>query len=116
MPGEPRGIASAIPILVVVADDRDDWIGEANRGKKIGSDICVPFHLFEFGGREFSRLVQNEFWNGQLSHIVKKSRCLDRLQLRVVIYAEALCQLRGEDLNASDVTMSDLILCVDCHC
>ena len=75
-----RGIPGAVPVLVMMADDRDDRIGEIDRGEDVRAESGVPLHRLEFGRCEFSGLVQDVFGHRQLAHVVQQGRGFDRLE------------------------------------
>jgi hypothetical protein len=52
---------------VVVPNDRDNWIREANGREDVRSNPGVEFHPFELAHCELSWLVENVLWHHELS-------------------------------------------------
>ena len=73
-------IAAAIPVLVVVADDRHHRIREVDRGENLGADRGVELHLLELGRRELARFVQDVLGHRNLAGVVEQRRRFDCLQ------------------------------------
>src|SRR5215471_6504291 len=96
--------------------DRHDRIWEIDGRENVCADTGMQLHFFELARREWSGLVQNVFGDGKFTHVMKKRGCLNRLDLPAVIYAHGSRQTHREELNSSDVTMSNLVLRVDGHC
>src|SRR5687768_14044812 len=103
-------------MFVMVADNWNYWVRELYRRKQVGSDIGVTFHFVEFRGRQLSRFIKNMFWNGQLTHVVKKGGCRDRLELTFLANTESLGKLERINLHAPNMTVRDLVLCIHSHC
>ena len=76
----PIGVAGAVPVLVMVTDDRHHRIREIDRGKNLRADRGMELHLLELGRRELAGLVQDVLRHGDLPGVVQQRRGLDRLQ------------------------------------
>ena len=69
-PLDPVRIPPAVPVLMMVPDDRDDGVRKIDRREYVGTHARVELHLFELGGRQLSGLVEDVLRHGQLAHIV----------------------------------------------
>ena len=108
------GISGSIPILVVMAHDGDDGIGEADRRQNVGADIGMPLHRLELDRRQCARLVQNVLRYRELPDVVQQRRSLERTQLPGIADPERVRQLHRELLHAPDVPVRHLVLGIDC--
>src|SRR6266446_5540302 len=108
-------VSGAVPILMMMANDRNYWIRKIDRRKNVGSDAGMQLHLFKFGGSEFARFVQDILRDRQLSHIVKQGGRFNCPYQFFIGNAYSLCETDGICLYPSDMAMRDLILCVDRH-
>ena len=80
--GDAIGIAGAVPVLVVVADDGHDRIGKVDRRENLRADRRMQLHLLELGRRQLAGLVEDVFRHGDLAGVVQQRRRLDRLERR----------------------------------
>ena len=101
--------------LVMVSDDRNHRIWEVDCRENVGANPGVKLHLLKLSRRKLPGLVQDVLGDGELSHVMEKRRCLNRLKKLVVRYADVFGESDGIDLNAADMPMGDLIFGVDCH-
>ena len=58
-----------------------------NRPKNVRTDICVLLHYVEFIWRQPAGLVQNEFGNRELAHVMQEGGCFDSLDLYFIVDA-----------------------------
>src|SRR5262245_20749847 len=87
---DPCRIPFAVPVLVMMSDDRYDWIWEANRRQQVCSDRGMPLHRLEFGSCELAWLVQDVLRNREFAHVVEQCCGFDRFQLSVVVDTQSL--------------------------
>lgn len=113
--GEAVRVARTVPVLVVVADNRRDGVREINLREDARADGRVQLHALVFGRGQLAGLVQDELWNRELPHVVKKRSRLDRLHQRLVGDAQPFGKGHGVGLHPADVAVGDLILRVDGH-
>src|SRR4051794_35811710 len=100
----------------MVSHDRNNGIWELDGRQNVRSHAGVQLHLLKFCGGKRARLVQDVLRNCQLTHIVEERCCLDGAYLRNVMNSQAPGQSDSEALNTPNVTVRDLIFCVDRHC
>ena len=115
-PSDAVRVATAVPILMVMADDRHDRIREVDRRKNLGADRRMELHLLEFGRRELAGLVQDVLGDGDLAGIVQQRRRFDRLEQRFVGDLEFARERHRGDLDAADVAVRDFVLGIDGGC
>src|SRR5215471_7632963 len=99
----------------MVPDDWHDRIGKRNRRQDVGTHARMQLHLFEFGGGEFAGLVENVLRNGEFSHVMQQSCGFERFDLIRICEPDVASEADGARLDASDMTVSNLILSVDGH-
>src|SRR5207244_11731533 len=112
---KPLRVTSTVPVLVVMSNNWNDWIGEVNRGKNVCSHTCMEFHLGELRICELPWLVENVLGHGKLSHVMKKRCRLDRLDQPFISNPDLLREPSRLCLNPSYMAMRHLVLCVDRH-
>src|SRR5262245_18331601 len=100
---------------MMVPDDRHNGIRKLNGGQEIGTDVGMELHLVEFGICELPGLVQDMFGDRELTHVMKKRRCLDGPELPLVRYSEPLRQFDRVDLHPTNMAMCDLVFGIDGH-
>ena len=108
-------VAGAIPVFVMMTNDRHDWIREVDCREDVRADAGVQLHLLELGFRELSRLVQDVLGNCQFAHVVKQRRGLDRLEQFLIVHSDLPCEVSCLQLNTTDVPMCHLVLSIDRH-
>ena len=74
------GIARAVPVLVVMPDDRHDGIRKIDRREDLRANRRVELHLLVFGRRELAGLVEDVLGNRDLAGVVQQRGSFDRLQ------------------------------------
>ena len=111
--GKAVRITCAVPVLMVMPDDRHDGIREFDHRQDVGADRRMTLHHLELGRRELSRFVQDVLGHRQLADVVQQRRGSDRLQLHIVRDAERVSEAEGIVLDPPDVIARDLILRVD---
>ena len=99
----------------MMSNNRNYWIRKSNGREEVGSQIGMLFHATKFSVGQTPRLVQNVLGDTQLTHIVQQRCGFDRFDLPVVIYPDAFCKFDSVSLNATDVTVGNLILRIDGH-
>ncbi len=109
---EARRIAAAVPPLMVAQDQRCDRIGKRHRSKDLGAHFRVNLDLLKLFRRQWPRLREDVFRDGELADVAKEGGGTDGLHF-VVRHAERVSQPRGVRLHAAEVFRSGLILGVD---
>ena len=99
---------------MVMANDRHDRVREFDFGKNLRPHLRVRLDSRKFRVGEFARLVQDVFGHGELADVVQQRACFDRAQLLAVLDADACGERDGPALDATDMSMRDLVLRVDC--
>src|ERR1700730_9941393 len=89
--------------------NRDDRIREVDPLEDLRADYCVDFHLVEFGGGEFARLVQDVVWNCNLADVVQQRAGFESLDFELA-QPEMSRQPAGVHLNSIDVIVSNFVL------
>src|SRR5436309_2738142 len=97
-------------------NNRHDGIGKLNRREDICADTNMEFHLLELGRCQRAWFIENVLGYGQLAHVVEESCCLDRSNLCVIRNTHHFSETNRVGLDASNMPMSYLVLCVDRHC
>src|SRR5690606_38996019 len=64
---KPIGVASSIPVLMVMSDDWDDRIRELNRGQYVGTNPRMQLHPLELTRSQTTWLIQNMLRNYELA-------------------------------------------------
>src|SRR5262245_30589457 len=100
---------------MVVTNDRNYWIREINGGKNVSTHAGMRFHLLEFGWGQSAGLIEDIFRHRELSHVMKQRGSFNGSYLGRILYANSASQADCVVLNSPNVTMRDLILCVDGH-
>ena len=112
-PGETVRIAAAVPVLVMMPDDRRDREREADHREDVGADRRVALHDLVLGRSQAARLVEDMFGNRQLANVMQQRRRLDRLNLPVVVDANRPRELDRAVLDAPRVIVRDFVLGID---
>ena len=110
---DPIGVAGAVPVLMVMADDRHHRIGEVDGAEDLGADRRVQLHLLEFGRRELARLVEDVLGHGNLSRVVQQRAGFDGLERVLVGHADFTCEADRGKLHAPDMAVRHFVLGVD---
>ena len=105
-------VTAPVPFFMVIAHDVFDRIGKVHSPKNIATDGRMDFHFGEFRLRKFTWLIENVFWDRELSDIMQQRASEQRLQLRFSKPKE-LSHLCGIDLSSTHVPMGRLIFSVD---
>src|SRR5438034_1574677 len=100
---------------MMMTDDRHNWIGKINRRQDVRAYTGVKFHFLEFGRGQLTWFVQDVLWNRELSHVVEQRSCFYCLNEFLIRDSDVPCETNGVDLDSSNVTMSDLVFCIDRH-
>ena len=111
-PLQARGIALAVPALVVAQDQRRHRIRERHRADDVGADLRMRANLLELFGRQRTRLRQDVLGHRELADVVQQRRGLHALDL-VLGHAERARDRGRVELHAADVRLRGLILGVD---
>ncbi len=109
---QPRGVAAAVPPLVVVEHDIFDRVREPHAVEQRGADRRVRLHPLELGGGQLVRLVQDVLGDGELAHVVQQRAVAERRKLTSA-EAEESARLDGVDARAADVAARRLVFGVN---
>ena len=96
-------ISGTIPILVMMANDRNDWIRKIDRGKNVGSDAGMQLHPLEFSHAQPAGFVEDVFRDCDFPHVVKERRRFDGLYLHLIGNSDLSRQVHRDSLHAADV-------------
>ena len=80
-----RGIARAVPVLVMAAHDGHDGIRKVDQRQDVGADLDVTLHLLELGRCQPSGLLRIRSGIAELAGVVQQRRRLDRLEGQLVV-------------------------------
>ena len=97
------GVAGAVPVLVMVADDRHHRKGEPDRGDHVGAHRGVRLDDLELAGAQLAWLVQDVIGDPRFAVVVEQSGKLDRLLCFRIGDSHGLGQPDGELLDAPDM-------------
>ena len=111
--GEPVGITLAVPLLVVMPDDRHDRVREVHRFENLGAFGGVLLHPLELGVGQRARLVEHVVRHRELADVVQQRRGFERAQFERVGDAQRARHRDRVALHAADVAVRHLILRVD---
>src|SRR6185503_17354873 len=64
------GITAAVPLFVVMPDDRNHWIREVHTTEDLGADDRVDLHLLKLSMSQRSGFIQNMRRHGELADVV----------------------------------------------
>ena len=109
---QAAGVAGAVPLLVVVLDDRQDGPGEVDGVQDVRAPLRVFLDLLELLVRQAARLEQDVFGNAQLADVVQQRAGVQSLQL-VPRQAHLLRRRHRVALDAQDVLVGVLVLGVN---
>ena len=108
-------IARAIPTFMVMPHYRNNWIGKGDGGQDICTDACVNFIFSKSAGVNGPGLFN--MYSGTASFPIScKSAAASIARICESFVTPIALRGHGIDLYPPDVSMSDLILGVDCHC
>ena len=110
---EAVGIAGAVPVLVVMPDDRGDGIGKLDRRQDLRADGRVALHGLELAGGQPAGLVENVLRDGYLARVVQERRGLEAAQRILVGDAELARQRQRAVLHPPHVPRRDVVTRVD---
>src|SRR5258706_11195358 len=96
----------------MIFDGRDDRIAKDHLYKDQCPDLRVDLCLFELGGREIARFVQNMVGHGQFADIVEKGAGAECVYVALG-KREQLADPDGIYLGSPDVSQPDLISGID---
>jgi len=65
-------ITTAVPLLVVIADNVFDRIRKVNALQNVAADGWMDLHFGEFGFRKLARLVEDVFRDRQLADVMQQ--------------------------------------------
>src|SRR6185369_13605986 len=97
-------ITAAVPLFVVMPDDRNHWIREIHTTEDLGAHDRVDLHLLKLSMSQRSRLIQNVRRNGKLADVMQQRtrfECGDLVRRKTKHFAHA----RGVNLHATNVAM-----------
>src|SRR6185503_13961536 len=63
-------ITTAVPLFVVMPDDRNHWIREVHTTEDLGADDRVDLHLLKLSMSQRSGFIQNMRRHGELADVV----------------------------------------------
>src|SRR5690606_23075782 len=88
-------------------------IGEVDRLENVSSHVGMNLHPFELCRGERTRLVQNVFWDCELSCVVEQSGRSNGIELSFIANTEGVGESHRVPLDAADVAMRNLVLGID---
>lgn len=102
-------IARAVPPLVVVADERRDWVGEGHHLDDVGAHLRMGLDSLELLTGEAPRFRQDVLGNGDVADVVQQRGGFHALNL-VVWYTDGTRQAGRVDLHSIQVARRHLVL------
>ena len=99
----------------MILNGRDDRVIKADLFEYRSPDKGMDLGLFELGGGQFARFVQNVVWDGQFTDVVKQGSGAQGVDL-IFGKPHDLADADGVNLRAPDMPEADLIAGVDSGC